>query len=386
MNTPAETAAPTAGGNGNRSRVLRIVTAGFLVLALLALAWWKLVLSVRETTTDAYVAGNTMTVSAAISGTVVAVNAEDTQAVRAGDVLVQLDAADAQTGLDSARGTLAAAVRSARVQSATAAEADAAVSSRQAELANARATLARREPLAADAAVSHEELEDARDAVTRAEAALRQAQSHALAAHAAVDGADVRGNPAVIQALAGFRQAWLNVHRATVVAPASGRVAQRTAQVGRRVQAGAPLMLVIPEDDLWIEANFKETQLRRMKAGLPARVVVDLYGGKVVYHGHVAGVSPGTGAAFALLPPQNASGNWIKVIQRVPVRIVLDPKELAEHPLHIGLSVEVNVDLAAQPVDLPPPAPDRTDVYAFDAQREQADAEAVIAANLHGAR
>ncbi|MCC7461104.1 MAG: HlyD family efflux transporter periplasmic adaptor subunit [Gammaproteobacteria bacterium] len=382
MNAPPEALA--AAPNGQRRRVLLIVTAIFVLIALAALAWWRFVLSVRETTNDAYVAGHTVTVSAQVPGTVVEVLAEDTQRVRAGDVLVRLDPTDAQTSLQRASGALAAAVRSARAQSAAASQADALVAARGAELASALATLARREPLAAEHAVSNEELSDARTAVQRARAALNEAEALARGAHAAVDGIQVRDNPAVLQARAAFREAWINAHRNSIVAPLDGRVAQRTAQVGRRVQAGEPLLRIVAEDQLWVDANFKETQLRNLKIGQAVRVTVDAWGGGVVYHGRVAGVSAGTGAAFALLPPQNASGNWIKVIQRVPVRIALDHRELVEHPLRIGLSTEVNVDTATPPGAAPVLATAGTGVYALDTERVEAEAEAIIAANLRG--
>jgi membrane fusion protein (multidrug efflux system) len=385
MNTSADAVTP-ASATGQRRRVLLAVTGALLTVAVAALLWWKFVLSVRESTNDAYVAGHQVTISAQVPGTVVAVMVEDTQRVKAGDVLVRLDPADADTGLQRARAALAAAVRTVRGQTAAATEADALVVTRRVELANAQATLARREPLVAERAVSNEELTDARAAVARARAALEQAEAQARAAHAAVDGVAVPDNPAVQQARAAFREAWLNAHRNTIIAPVGGRVAQRTVQVGRHVQPGEPLMIIVPEDELWVDANFKETQLRHIRIGQAARVTADVYGRSVTYHGRVTGVSAGTGAAFALLPPQNASGNWIKVIQRVPVRIALDPKELAQHPLHIGLSTEVVVDIATPPGAVPTPAAAGTDVYALDAARVDAEADAIIAANLRGTR
>jgi membrane fusion protein (multidrug efflux system) len=188
----------------------------------------------------------------------------------------------------------------------------------------------------------------------------------------------------VLQARAAFREAWINARRNSIVAPLGGRVAQRAAQLGRRVQPGEPLMTIVAEDQLWVDANFKETQLRSLKVGQAARVTADIYGSSVTFRGRVAGVSAGTGAAFALLPPQNASGNWIKIIQRVPVRIALDPRELAEHPLRIGLSTEVNVDTASPPLAAPQLAAALTSVYALDAARVDAEADAIIAANLRG--
>lgn len=385
MNTAPDTAVPVA--NGHRRRVLLIVTGVFLLVAIAALLWWKFVLSVRETTTDAYVAGHEVNISAQVPGTVVAVMVEDTQLVRAGDVLVQLDPVDAATNLQRATSTLASAVRGVRAQQATAAQGDALVITRRAELESAQATLARREPLAAEHAVSNEELADARTAVGRATAALKQAEAQARGAHAAVDGVAVADNPAVLQARTVFREAWIAAHRNTIVAPVSGRVAQRMVQVGQHVQPGQSLLVVIPEDEMWVDANFRETQLKHLRVGQRASVVADVYGSDVQFHGRVAGVSAGTGAAFALLPPQNASGNWIKVIQRVPVRIALDRAELVQHPLRIGLSTEVRVDLVAAPE---PAAAESgvsgTRVYELDLAQVDAEADAIVAANLHGAR
>ena len=387
MNTAADAAVPAT--NGHRRRVLLIVTGVLVVAAIAAFLWWKLVLSVRETTTDAYVAGHQVNISAQVPGTVVAVLVEDTRLVRAGDVLVRLDPIDAATNLQRATSALANAVRGVRTQQAAANQADALVTTRRAELESASATLARREPLAAEHAVSNEELADARTAVGRATAALKQAEAQARGAHAAVDGVAVADNPAVLQARAVFREAWIAAHRNTIVAPVGGRVAQRTAQVGQHVQPGQPLLVVIPEEEMWVDANFRETQLKRLRIGQRASVVADVYGSDVQFHGRVAGVAAGTGASFALLPPQNASGNWIKVIQRVPVRIALDPAELRQHPLRIGLSTEVKVDLVAPPEPAPAAAESGvsgTRVYELDLAQVDAQADAIVTANLHGAR
>jgi membrane fusion protein (multidrug efflux system) len=382
MNTAPDAAVPAA--NGHRRRVLLIVTGVLLIAALAGALWWKLVLSVRETTTDAYVAGHQVSISAQVPGTVIAVLIEDTQLVRTGDVLVQLDPVDAATNLQRAASALANAVRGVRTQQAAATQGDALVATRRTELDSALATLARREPLAAEHAVSSEELADARSAVERARAALAQAEAQARGAHAAVDGVAIGANPAVLQARAAFRDAWIAAHRNTIVAPVGGRVAQRAVQVGQHVQPGQPLLAVIPENELWVDANFRETQLRQMRIGQRASVIVDVYGSGVRFHGRVAGIGAGTGAAFALLPPQNASGNWIKVIQRVPVRITLDPAELAQHPLRIGLSTEVNVDLVTRPEPLAAAATSGTRVYELDLSQVDAEADAIIAANQRG--
>ena len=227
--------------------------------------------------------------------------------------------------------------------------------------------------------------------VLTAQAALDLATRQAAASHALVDGTDIARNASVMQAKAAFREAWINDERNAIVAPIAGYVAQRSAQVGARVQAGQALLTVIPLHDLWVDANFKESQLAHIRIGQPASVESDLYGGSVEYAGKVVGLGAGTGSSFALLPPQNASGNWIKVVQRVAVRIALDARQLAEHPLRVGLSTSVKVDthdrdgrvLAATPANV---AVARTDVYARDFAKAEAEADAIVAANLPAAR
>ncbi len=375
------------GGNGKRRAILVVIT---LVFALLGLAWyllWLFVFSQREVTDDAYVAGNQVVISAQVPGTVIAVLADDTQHVEAGQVLVKLDPTDAQVALAKAKSALASAVRQIRQQTESAAQFDAAIAARKLDLARAQADLKRRAPLLADKAIAPEEVAHARDAVNAAQAALDLVLRQSAAAHALVDGSDIAGNPAVMQAKAAFREAWINAERNAIVAPTSGYVAQRSVQLGNRVQPGQPLLTIIPLHDLWVDANFKESQLAHIRIGQPASIESDLYGGKVEFKGKVIGLGAGTGSAFALLPPQNASGNWIKVVQRVPVRISLDNAELDQHPLRIGLSTSVKVDthqrngrmLAAAGASTPIA---QTDVYARDLAKAEAEAEAVIAANL----
>ena len=254
-----------------------------------------------------------------------------------------------------------------------------------------QADLGRRQPLLADKAIAPEEVAHAREAVATAQAALDLATRQAAASHALVDGTDIARNASVMQAKPAFREAWINDERNAIVAPIAGYVAQRSAQVGARVQAGQALLTVIPLHDLWVDANFKESQLAHIRIGQPASVESDLYGGSVEYAGKVVGLGAGTGSSFALLPPQNASGNWIKVVQRVAVRIALDARQLAEHPLRVGLSTSVKVDthdrdgrvLAATPANV---AVARTDVYARDFAKAEAEADAIVAANLPAAR
>jgi len=361
-----------------------------VVFALAATGWllyWYLVLSRRETTDDAYVGGNQVNISAQVAGTVLAVMADNTQLVRAGQPLVRLDPTDLTVALDQASAALAQTVRQIREQTATATQYDAAVDSRRFELQLAQADLDRRAPLLAQQAIAPEELKHAQNAVEVARALLIAAERQAAAAHAVADVGDIAQHPTVLQARAAYVQAAVAARRATVVAPVTGYVALRTVQLGQRVTPGLALMSVIPLGNLWIDANFKEGQLRRLRIGQPAAVSSDLYGGGVLFHGHVAGVSPGTGAAFALLPAQNASGNWIKVIQRVPVRIELDPQELARHPLRIGLSADVDVDTRDQSGTMLATSPassavSDTSVYAGDLAAAQSQADTIIRASL----
>jgi membrane fusion protein (multidrug efflux system) len=335
-----------AGGNGNprRKRLLIGILGTFVVLAAAWGAYWALVAQYRESTDDAYVDGDIVQVTSQVPGTVVKISAGDTDFVRAGTPLVQLDTADAKVALDQAESTLAKTVRQVRNLFETSAQLEDAVRSRQTDLARAKDDLQRRERLSASGAVSGEELQHARDAVRSAEAALSAAQRQLAAQRALVDHTTIDEHPDVKNAAARVREAYLAYSRTTLPAPVSGYIAKRSVQLGQRIAPGTPLMAVVPLDDVWVEANFKEGQLRNMRLGQPVEVTADLYGGKLAYHGKVVGFGAGTGGAFALLPAQNASGNWIKIVQRLPVRIALDPEELAKHPLQVGLSMEVKVD------------------------------------------
>lgn len=331
-------------GNGRRWRAMLAVVALFAVLGLGWFLWWYSVLSVRQTTENAVVAGHQTLISAQVGGTVIAVNADDTQFVQAGAVLLQLDPADAAIALDRAQASLSQAVREVRQLRATAAASDALLATRRLDLAQAQADLDRRLPLLDSRAISPELITHARDRVALAQAALEAARQQTAATHAVVDGGALDNHPRVAAARAAYMDAWLGRQRTQILAPSSGVVTQRTVQVGHRVQPGAPLMRLVSRDEVWIDANFKETQLRDLRVGQPVKISVDVYGSSVSLRGKVAGFSPGTGAAFALLPAQNAAGNWVKVVQRVPVRIALEPGDLREHPLLVGLSVRISVD------------------------------------------
>ena len=373
--------------NGKRRRILLLIASIFIVIGALWAAYWVLVLEKREKTDDAYVNGNRVVISAQVSGTVVAVLADDTQLVNAGQVLVKLDPIDAQTALSRAASALGQAVRQVRQQKATATQYDSEIDTRKLELTRAQIDLTKREPLVADHAIAGEEVRHAQESVQIARAALTQAERQSLSAHALVDGTPVESNPAVLQAKDAYRDAWIAAQRNAVVAPVTGYVAERSVQLGQHIQAGEALMSVIPLHALWVDANFKEVQLRNLRIGQKAEVRSDLYGGSFVFHGHVEGMSAGTGAAFSLLPPQNASGNWIKVVQRVPVRILIDDNDLIKSPLRVGLSATVTVDTTSRegPV-LAMQASGRpvgdTQVYTQDLEKANAEADAVVRKNL----
>jgi membrane fusion protein (multidrug efflux system) len=385
MNSAVETSpeAPT----GKRRKVLTLIAVVFIVIGLLWGLFWLLVLSKRERTDDAYVNGNKVVISPQVSGTVIAVLADDTQFVKAGQVLVRMDPVDAETALARSASALGQSVRQVRQQKLTADQYDSVIATRRLELARAESDLAKREPLLADRAIAPEEVRHARESVLMARAALTQAERQATASHALVDGTNVEDNPAVLQAKAAYRDAWIAAQRNAVVAPVSGYVAERSVQLGQRVAAGQALMTVIPLNTLWVDANFKEVQLRHLRIGQAAEVRSDLYGGSFLYHGHVKGMAAGTGAAFALLPAQNASGNWIKVVQRVPVRVQVDDADLAKSPLRVGLSATVTVDttnedgpvLAKEAADQPV---GDTQVYIPDLEKANAEADAVVRRNL----
>ncbi len=342
-----------------------------------------------EATEDAYVNGNQVQLMPQISGSVSTIYADDTDLVHAGQTLVKLDQTDRQIALDQAQASLAQAVREVRVMFATRGQLSAEVDMRQAELASANADVTRREGLTARGLVPREELEHARDAVKTATAALQAARETLAATRARVDGTSVSTHPNVAQAAARLKEAYLAVQRTTLRAPVSGYIAKRAVQVGQRIEPGMPLMAIVPLDDVWVDANFKEVQLRAMRIGQPARVTVDLYGQQVEFAGEVAGVGIGTGAAFALLPAQNASGNWIKIVQRVPVRIHLSAQQLASHPLRIGLSTRVRIDLSKDGPQLaaaPRTAPAyQTSVYATDVVAADEMIREIVASNT-GAR
>lgn len=409
MNEPQNSAAPAAADpvapapeKNERKRKRR---TGLLLLALVVViggigwgAYEWLVASKYESTDDAYAQGNMVQITPQVGGTVIAIHADDTDHVKAGQVLVQLDPADAKLALGQAEAALATAVRQVRTVDADSGALQAQIALRQADVARAEAELARasgdqarRQRLAGSGAVSGEEIQharaqvdSARSAVTAAQAAVTAAREQLASNRVRTEGLGLSDQPSVLAAASKLREAWLALQRTTLVAPVNGQVARRTAQLGQRIAPGTPLMALVPLDQIWVDANFKEGQLRGIRIGQHAKVTADVYGGKIEFDGTVAGLGAGTGSAFALLPAQNASGNWIKVVQRVPVRIEIDPKQLDDHPLRIGLSMNVTVNVARKP-ETPPAnassAISRTRVYNDQDDGATREIERIIAAN-----
>ena len=372
-----------------RARWLTVI----LVVALLAGGgygvYWVRYARYVDYTDDAYVNGNVVQTTPRISGTVVAIDANNTDFVEQGQPLVRLDPTDAKVALQQSEAQLARTVRRVRNMFATSDSLQANVQVRRTALAEVESDYARRARLASTGAISREDLQHAQDAVRSAQAALVAAQQQLAANRALVDDTTVANNPAVRNAAAAMHAAYLTYARTVLPAPVSGFVAKRDVQLGEQVAPGAPLMSVVPLSQVWVDANFKESQLADMRVGQAVRLISDLYGNGVVFHGHVIGFGAGTGSAFSLLPAQNATGNWIKIVQRVPVRVALDPKELAAHPLQIGLSMKAYVDVRHDDAPRLPEvastaADDSTDVFrTADAKAEQMVRQ-IIAANDPG--
>jgi membrane fusion protein (multidrug efflux system) len=409
MNAPATSSAvapATQAANPKRRTALTAIAVAVLVIGGGYGAWYWINGRHSETTDNAYVQANVVQITAQAGGTVLAINADDTQYVKAGQQLVKLDTADARVALDQAEAQLAQTVRETRVLFANNSTLQAQIDARQADVARTGADLARaqddvtrREPLVRSGAVGKEEFDHAaaqlaayKSQYAAAKSALDAAREQLASNQSQTEGTTVAEHPNVLRAAARVREAWIAMQRTEVPAPVSGIVARRSVQVGQRVQAGVPLMAVVPLDNAWVDANFKEGQLQRLRIGQPATLEADVYGKHVVYHGKVEGLGAGTGAAFSLLPAQNATGNWIKVVQRVPVRIALDKGEIAKNPLRVGLSMEVTVDVADQnglTLADTPRAPAQGAVAStavFDGVQRDADAEVarIVAANGGG--
>ena len=405
--TPAAAAAPAApeatAGNGKRRRALTALAAVVIVAG----GGWGLyewlVASHYEDTDNAYVSGNVIQITPQIGGTVMAINADDTDFVKAGQPLVQLDPADAKVALEQAEAALAQAVRQVRTLYANNGSLAAQVTLRQADIVKAQSDIAkaqddlqRRRALSGNGAVSKEELNHAETQLDTAKSQLAAAQAGVVAAKEALvsnqsltEGTSVAQHPSVLAAAAKVREAYLATQRVAMPAPVDGYVAKRTVQLGQRVAAGTPMMSIVPLNQLWVDANFKEVQLRNIRIDQPVKLTADVYGKKVEYTGKVAGLGVGTGSAFALLPAQNATGNWIKVVQRVPVRIALDPEQLKANPLRIGLSMDAEVDISSKSGKMLADAPRatalaQTAVYSQLDRGADAEVDRIVAANIGG--
>jgi membrane fusion protein, multidrug efflux system len=372
------------GASGKRRLWLALLGIGVVVAGAAYGAYYFEYGQYHESTDDAYVNGNLVQLTPQVTGTVTAVNADDTQIVKEGDPVVTLDPADSRIALLNAEAALGQAVRHVSTLYVNNDYYAANVAEQESNLVRAQADLKRRLAVQNTGAVSAEDVSHAQDAVTAAQAALDAARQQAQSNRALTDHTSIERHPDVQAAAAKVRDAYLNYARDTLPAPVTGYVAQRSVQVGERVGPGTPLMSIVPLNGVWIDANFKEVQLRQMRIGQPVIMTADVYGSGVKYHGRVIGFSAGTGSAFATLPAQNATGNWIKIVQRLPVRIQLDPKELEAHPLRIGLSMEVNVDTRNDSGTQLAAAVDtsyRTDVFAKYGAQANAEIAKIIEQN-----
>ena len=402
MNAPtASSSAKPSAPHPKRKKALTALAAAVVVAGMAWAAYDLVIASHYESTDNAYVQGNVIQITPQISGTVLAILADDTDFVKAGQPLVQLDPADARVALDQAEAALAQAVRQVRTLYANNGTLQAQISLRNADVAKAQADvakaaddLARRQSLTGNGAVSREELGHAQTQLAAARSTLVAAQAGVSAAReqlssnqALTDGVSVEQHPSVLMAAAKLREAFLATQRVALPSPVDGYVAKRTVQLGQRVAAGLPMMAIIPLKDVWVDANFKEVQLRNIRIGQSVKLVADLYGRKTTYQGVVAGLGVGTGAAFSLLPAQNATGNWIKVVQRVPVRIALNAEQLKANPLRVGLSMDAEVDIRDQSGKVLADAPRRPTATAvvpsgLGSDAAEQDVRRVIAANL----
>ncbi|WP_440808233.1 HlyD family secretion protein [Pseudomonas syringae] len=371
--------------NSGKRKLLLTGLAIIVVLCGLALwGWYHFYGQWSEETDDAYVNGNVVEITPLVTGTVISIGADDGDLVQEGQVLLQFDPSDAAVSLQSAEANLGKVVRQVRGLYSNVDGMKAQLAAQRTAVQTAQGNYSRRRSLAAGGAISQEELSHARDSLTSAQSALNNIQQQLSTSVALVDDTVVSSHPDVKAAAAQLRQAFLANARSTLVAPVTGYVAKRSVQLGQRIQPGTATMAVIPLDQLWIDANFKETQLGKMRIGQPVEISSDLYGSDVKYSGTIDSLGAGTGSAFALLPAQNATGNWIKIVQRVPVRVHINPEELAQHPLRIGLSTTVEVNLHDQSGPVLAQQPRKQAAFSTQVYAEQlADADALITRLIH---
>ena len=389
---PVVVATETKDNTANeRKRKGKMALAGglFLLAGLGWLAYYMTTLRYEEETDNAYVAGSIVAINAQTAGTVEAILAEENQEVKAGQPLVRLNPVDAQVALSQARAQLAQAVRQIQQSFNGANISDAQFFQARVAVKTAQDAVARRAPLVKTGAVSKEEFSQAQDTLARAQAALGVAQAQRNSAMAQIAGTNVSTHPAVESAKAAFRSAYINNKRLAVVAPMDGIVAKRFVQVGQQINQGVPLMNLVAASQVWVDANFKETQLANLRVGQPVELKADMYGSSVKYEGKVQGIAIGTGSAFSVIPAQNATGNWIKIVQRVPVRIVLNEEQLKKSPLRVGMSMTAQVNTHSRDgvvlgsvTGSEVPASLQTTVYTQDESDADAEAQKIVQSNL----
>ncbi|MBV8806260.1 MAG: efflux RND transporter periplasmic adaptor subunit [Sinobacteraceae bacterium] len=382
---------PESHGHGKRStKFLWIFGAVAVVVIIGVLLYYFLYAQFHVSTTDAYVNGNLIRLQPQVSGTVNFIGFDQTQPVRQGQTLVELDPHDADISLGQAKANLAQTVRDVVQLFAEEQRQQALMQSQQAQLQLANTVLARDKSLIGEHGIAQEELDRTTESARNAQAGIRQADASLASVRAQIAGTRPETHPRVLLAESNLRSAWLARNRTAVRAPVSGYIVRREVQLGQQVTPATEILAMVPLSTVWIDANFKETQLEKLRINQPVNIKADIYGRHFEYHGRVLGLTAGTGASLAVLPPENATGNWIKIVQRLPVRIGLDPRELRDHPLFLGLSTTVNVDvsdvngasLSSVPVW---PAEMQTNVYAQQDAGINTEIDKIVQENLQGA-
>lgn len=372
--------------HAKRTKTLLFLAGAFLILGLIALLYWWIYVYEQESTDDAYVNGNMITLFARVPGAVTAYYVDDTQLVEEGQKILDLDPLDLEIAFESQKTALAIAVRDVAQLQQQVLQTDAQIRAQKARLNKLQIDYNNRTGLIDAQAISKEELDHARADLDVAQAEVEATEHHLEALKLKLGNTDLENNPQVLAAIQHTRNAYINLGRGTIYSPARGFVAQRKVQVGENVRLDRSLLSILPLDQIWVDANFKERQLRDIRIGQPAKVWADMYGSSVEYKGRVYGIEPGSGSVFSLLPPQNATGNWIKIVQRVPVRIVLDPEQVKQYPLLVGLSIYVTVDtsdLSGHRLHQKPSDQQIASTKVFDVSEKQLDdlVEAIIREN-----
>ena len=390
LNTQQEQDIIDAHKSRQRKTRMSIAIGIFLLIGLLWALYWFFIARYHEETENAYVAGSMVVVNAQTAGTVEAILAEENQVVKAGDVLVKLSPTDAQVALAQASAQLANATRQIQNVFNTVSVTRAQMVQANSAVKTAQDAVNRRAVLVKTGAVSREEYDQAVNALNQALAAQKTTMEQNKSAGAQVAGTTTQNHPAIEAAKAAFRSAYINNKRLAVLAPTDGVIAKRNVQVGQQISQGVPLMSIVAANQLWVEANFKETQLANLRVGQTVELTSDVFGSGVKFKGTVQGIGIGTGSAFSVLPAQNATGNWIKIVQRIPVRIQLDAEELKAHPLRVGMSMIANVNTHQRDGAVLGTVAGSdglsnltTNVYAQDEEEANREADKIINANLH---